>query len=210
MIQSSTRQRASEEEKKYQRQLLEFNNFLINLGLAEDKRIVDPIQREKRRINVIRENNFHNTNKLLKNYRKIAWSVKTAPYDIADLLGKEFEDVDKLLKALDISDDIKGDKGEHVIDLLKDHRGMIRALHVAVSKLILYPDHGGELYSLITEKYIKDTSNPSIRRFYYTPTLEQRLHSYLNGNTYEAVENEINKYIEVGKIRKVETGKVMK
>ena len=166
MIQSSTRQRVSEEEKKYQRQLLEFNNFLINLGLAEDKRIVDPIQREKRRINVIRENNFHNTNKLLKNYRKIAWSVKTAPYDIADLLGKEFEDVDKLLKALDISDDIKGDKGEHVIDLLKDHRGMIRALHVAVSKLILYPDHGAELYSLITEKYMKDEKIENFEEYF--------------------------------------------
>jgi len=117
---------------------------------------VDPVQREKRRITVIRENNFHNTNKLLKNYRKIAWSVKTAPYDIADLLGKEFEDVDKLLKALDISDDARTDKGEHVIDLLKDHRGMIRALHVAVAKLMIYPDHGEELYNLIVDKYMRE------------------------------------------------------
>lgn len=59
-------------------------------------------------------------------------------------------------------------------------------------------------------RYIKDTSNPCIKRFYYTPTLEQRLQSYLNGNTYDAVENVINKYIEVGKIRKVEAEKVMK
>lgn len=59
-------------------------------------------------------------------------------------------------------------------------------------------------------QYIKDTNNPGIKRFYYTPTLEQRLQSYLNGKTYDAVESEIDKYIEMGKIRKMDTGKVMK
>ena len=134
------REKGTEEERKFRSHLQEFNEFLIKLGLASDKRIVDPIQREQRRIKVIRENNYHNTNKLLRNYRKIAWSVKTAPYDVADLLGCEFEDVDKLLKALDLSDDMKLSKGEHVIDLLSDHRRMLRALHNAVAKIKIYPE----------------------------------------------------------------------
>ena len=40
--------------------------------------------------------------------------------------------------------------------------------------------------------------------------ISKRLQSYLNGNTYSVVEKEIDKYIEVGKMRKAETGKVMK
>lgn len=168
MQQTTIRQRATEKEREYQSQLQEFNDFLIKLGLASDKRIVDPVKRERRRITVIRENNFHNTSKLLKNYRKIAWSVKTAPYDIADLLGQEFEDVDKLLKALDLSDDIRAEKGEYVIDLLKDHRRMIRALHVAVAKLMIYPDHGEELYKLIVEKYMRDEKIDNFEEYFCT------------------------------------------
>ena len=168
MQQTTIRQRATEKEREYQSQLQEFNDFLIKLGLASDKRIVDPVKRERRRITVIRENNFHNTSKLLKNYRKIAWSVKTAPYDIADLLGQEFEDVDKLLKALDLSDDIRAEKGEYVIDLLKDHRRMIRALHVSVAKLMIYPDHGEELYKLIVEKYMRDEKIDNFEEYFCT------------------------------------------
>ena len=94
--------------------------------------------------------------------------MKTAPYDIADLLGQEFEDVDKLLKALDLSDDIRAEKGEYVIDLLKDHRRMIRALHVAVAKLMIYPDHGEELYRLIVEKYMRDEKIDNFEEYFCT------------------------------------------
>ncbi len=166
MPQTTIRQRASEEEQKFRSQLQEFNEFLINLGLASDKRIVDPVEREKKRIAVIREDNYHNTNKLLKNYRKIAWSVKTAPYDIADLLGQEFENVDRLLSALDISSDNNLVQCEHVIDLLKDHRRMIRALHTAIAKIMIYPDHGEEMYALIVEKYINEERQENFEEYF--------------------------------------------
>lgn len=156
MPQTSSRQRQNAEEQAFQNQLQEFNEFLVKIGFATDKRIIDPVQREKRRVSVARENNYHNTHKLLKNYRKIAWTIKTAPYDIADELGHEFSDIDRLLKDIDAADDESIKKVDQSIDLLKDHRRLIRLLHKAVAKLRIYPDHGGEMYKLIVQKYILD------------------------------------------------------
>ena len=61
-------------------------------------------------------------------------------------------------------------------------------------------------------KYIKNTTNPDIRRVYHTKNWEQRLLRIIEGTSYDAVEEKIDTLIETGKIRKqgsteVKTGK---
>ena len=91
--------------KKEEEILLDRADVVLKLltmrGLIPDKKISDDARRaaqQKRQ-----KDSYHNTELLLKNYRRIAWLVECFPEAIAAELDRPFEAVDELLDGVNIA-----------------------------------------------------------------------------------------------------------
>ncbi len=75
-------------------------DLLINRGVVEDKRILNPqVRLDKQKRNQMA---YHNTELLLKHYRDIVWLLECFPDTIADELEEPMKDVDELIDRLDL------------------------------------------------------------------------------------------------------------
>lgn len=126
--------------------------LLTKRGLIPDKKISDDARRaaqQKRQ-----KDSYHNTELLLKNYRRIAWLVECFPEAIAAELDRPFEAVDELLDGVNIASIFGNRKLEQRTASVEQTRLLLDRINDALTVLKRKPGNGQDLYDLIYLSFI--------------------------------------------------------
>ncbi len=142
--------------KKEEESLLERADVVLKLltrrGLLPDKKISDDARRaaqQKRQ-----KDSYHNTELLLKNYRRIAWLVECFPEAIAAELDRPFEAVDELLDGVNIASIFGNRKLEQRTASVEQTRLLLDRINEALTVLKRKPGNGQDLYNLVYLSFI--------------------------------------------------------
>lgn len=142
--------------KKEEESLLERADVVLKLltkrGLIPDKKISDDARRaaqQKRQ-----KDSYHNTELLLKNYRRIAWMVECFPEAIAEELDRPFEAVDELLDGVNVASIFGNRKLEQRTASVEQTRLLLDRINDALTVLKRKPGNGQDLYNLIYLSFI--------------------------------------------------------
>lgn len=142
--------------KKEEESLLERADVVLKLltkrGLIPDKKISDDARRaaqQKRQ-----KDSYHNTELLLKNYRRIAWMVECFPEAIAEELDRPFEAVDELLDGVNVASIFGNRKLEQRTASVEQTRLLLDRINDALTVLKRKPRNGQDLYNLIYLSFI--------------------------------------------------------
>ena len=128
-------------------------DLLINRGVVEDKRILNPqVRLDKQKRNQMA---YHNTELLLKHYRDIVWLLECFPDTIADELEEPMKDVDELIDRLDLEMAKGNRRVENRLRSLEATRLMLDRINDALTVLKQKPRDGETLYELIRLTYIE-------------------------------------------------------
>lgn len=129
-----------------------FISLLIKRGILEDKEIDDEkiraAQKEKRK------NAYHNTQMLLKNYRKMVWVFNCYPEEILYELEQPFESFDRMVDRLDLEMSMGNKRLEHRMETAAKSRLLLDRLNEALTVLRKEPNRGERLYNLIYTAYL--------------------------------------------------------
>lgn len=126
--------------------------LLTKRGLIPDKKISDDARRaaqQKRQ-----KDSYHNTELLLKNYRRIAWLVECFPEAIAAELDRPFEAVDELLDGVNIASIFGNRKLEQRAAAVEQTRLLLDRINDALTVLKRKPGNGQDLYNLVYLSFI--------------------------------------------------------
>ena len=126
--------------------------LLTKRGLIPDKKISDDARRaaqQKRQ-----KDSYHNTELLLKNYRRIAWLVECFPEAIAAELDRPFEAVDELLDGVNIASIFGNRKLEQRTASVEQTRLLLDRINEALTVLKRKPGNGQDLYNLVYLSFI--------------------------------------------------------
>lgn len=126
--------------------------LLTKRGLIPNKKISDDARRaaqQKRQ-----KDSYHNTELLLKNYRRIAWLVECFPEAIAAELDRPFEAVDELLDGVNIASIFGNRKLEQRTASVEQTRLLLDRINDALTVLKRKPGNGQDLYDLIYLSFI--------------------------------------------------------
>lgn len=141
---------------KQEESLLERADVVLKLltkrGLIPDKKISDDDRRvaqQKRQ-----KDSYHNTELLLKNYRRIAWMVECFPEAIAEELDRPFEAVDELLDGVNVASIFGNRKLEQRTASVEQTRLLLDRINDALTVLKRKPGNGQDLYNLIYLSFI--------------------------------------------------------
>lgn len=141
---------------KQEESLLERADVVLKLltkrGLIPDKKISDDDRRvaqQKRQ-----KDSYHNTELLLKNYRRIAWMVEYFPEAIAEELDRPFEAVDELLDGVNVASIFGNRKLEQRTASVEQTRLLLDRINDALTVLKRKPGNGQDLYNLIYLSFI--------------------------------------------------------
>ena len=121
--------------------------LLTKRGLIPDKKISDDARRaaqQKRQ-----KDSYHNTELLLKNYRRIAWMVECFPEAIAEELDRPFEAVDELLDGVNVASIFGNRKLEQRTASVEQTRLLLDRINDALTVLKRKPGNGQDLYITI-------------------------------------------------------------
>ena len=136
--------------------LLERTDVVLKLltkrGMLPDKRISDEARRvaqQKRQ-----KDSYHNTELLLKNYRRIAWIVECFPEAIAEELDRPFEAVDELLDGVNVASIFGNRKLEQRTASVEQTRLLLDRINDALTVLKRKPGNGQDLYNLVYMSFI--------------------------------------------------------
>jgi len=136
---------------KQEESLLERADIVLKLltkrGMIPDKKISDDARRaaqQKRQ-----KDSYHNTELLLKNYRRIAWMVECFPEAIAEELDRPFEAVDELLDGVNVASIFGNRKLEQRTASVEQTRLLLDRINDALTVLKRKPGNGQDLYNLI-------------------------------------------------------------
>lgn len=130
-------------------------NYLVDAGYVSDITITDKRIRDMQQS--VRKNAYHNTELLLNNYRKYAWTLKYFPQTVAEDYDLEFKDSDTLIEALDIGIAQGNNKLENRLRNYVPTRNRVDRLLEAVSLVKEKPENGKVLHSIIDMRYINPT-----------------------------------------------------
>lgn len=123
-------------------------DLLINRGVVEDKRILNPqVRLDKQKRNQMA---YHNTELLLKHYRDIVWLLECFPDTIADELEEPMKDVDELIDRLDLEMAKGNRRVENRLRSLEATRLMLDRINDALTVLKQKP-RDGETLKIINE-----------------------------------------------------------
>ena len=99
-------------------------------------------------------NSYHNTELLLKHYRDIAWMLECFPGQVADELDRPFENLDRMIEAMDIEMAYGNRKMESRLAGVTKSRILLDRLNEALSVLQKKPGVGKTLYDVVFMTYI--------------------------------------------------------
>ena len=141
---------------KQEESLLERADVVLKLltkrGLIPDKKISDDDRRvaqQKRQ-----KDSYHNTELLLKTYRRIAWMVECFPEAIAEELDRPFEAVDELLDGVNVASTFGNRKLEQRAAAVEQTRLLLDRINDALTVLKRKPGNGQDLYDLVYLSFI--------------------------------------------------------
>lgn len=126
--------------------------LLTKRGLIPDKKISDDARRaaqQKRQ-----KDSYHNTELLLKNYRRIAWMVECFPEAISEELDRPFEVVDELFDRMAIASTFGNRKLEQRAAAVEQTRLLLDRINDALTVLKRKPGNGQDLYNLVYLSFI--------------------------------------------------------
>ena len=126
--------------------------LLTKRGLIPDKKISDDARRaaqQKRQ-----KDSYHNTELLLKNYRRIAWMVECFPEVISEELDRPFEVIDELFDRMAIASTFGNRKLEQRAAAVEQTRLLLDRINDALTILKRKPGNGQDLYNLIYLSFI--------------------------------------------------------
>ena len=129
-----------------------FISLLTKRGILEDHNIDDDkiraAQKEKRK------SAYHNTQMLLKHYRKMVWFFNCYPEEILQELEKPFENFDSIVDRLDLEMSIGNKRLEQRMETAAKSRLLLDRLNEALTVLRKEPNRGERLYNLIYTAYL--------------------------------------------------------
>ena len=129
-----------------------FIEILTKSGLIGNKEISEEKIREAKRKK--QEKMYHNTHKLLQNYRTLAWLLESFPEVIAEEIEQRFETIDELIERLDFDMAYGNRKLEERMESIKKTRFIVDKINEAVSLIRKSPDDGERLYNVLYLTYI--------------------------------------------------------
>jgi len=97
---------------------------------------------------------YHNTELLLKHYKNIAWMIECFPDTIAEELEQPFQNVDEMIKRLDLEITLGNHKIENRLASIRKTRLVLDRINEALTVLKKKPEDGERLYDLIYLTYI--------------------------------------------------------
>lgn len=129
-----------------------FISLLTKRGILGDQKIDDEkvraAQKEKKR------NAYHNTQMLLKNYRKMVWVFSCYPEEILQELETPFENFDRMVDRLDLEMAIGNKRMESRLEAAARSRLLLDRFNEAMAVLRKEPTRGEKLYQLIYTAYL--------------------------------------------------------
>ena len=139
-----------------ERRLLEqsdaFISFLTRRGILGDQRIDNGKMRAARKEK--KKKAYHNTQVLLKNYRKMIWIFSCYPEEILQELEEPFRNFDKMAERLDLELAIGNKRMENRLETAARSRLLLDRLNEAMAVLRKEPTRGEKLYQLIYTTYL--------------------------------------------------------
>lgn len=139
-----------------ERRLLEqsdaFISFLTRRGILGDQRIDNEKMRAVRKEK--KKKAYHNTQVLLKNYRKMIWIFSCYPEEILQELEEPFRNFDKMAERLDLELAIGNKRMENRLETAARSRLLLDRLNEAMAVLRKEPTRGEKLYQLIYTTYL--------------------------------------------------------
>ena len=125
----------------------EIIELMMDRGMLPDNSIEDESLRIKKQ--KLRKNAYHNTMLLLKRYRIISWMLECFPGDVAIELDRPFENIDKLIEAVDVDTSWGNKKLESRMKTIEKTRLLMDRLNEALTVLKKKPEDGERLYKII-------------------------------------------------------------
>ena len=139
-----------------ERRLLEqsdaFISFLTRRGILGDQRIDNEKMRAVRKEK--KKKAYHNTQVLLKNYRKMIWIFSCYPEEILQELEEPFRNFDKMAERLDLELAIGNKRMENRLETAARSRLLLDRFNEAMAVLRKEPTRGEKLYQLIYTTYL--------------------------------------------------------
>lgn len=130
----------------------QFISLLERRGIVEDPEITSERVREAER--ELRRNMYHNTQRMLKDYRDIVWALECFPEQVAEELDRPLKDLDALLSAVDTQLAMNNAKLEHKLLSIQKSRLLLDRINEALTVLRHKPGNGELMYNIIFQTYI--------------------------------------------------------
>ncbi len=130
----------------------EFIQLLTNRGILGDEKIRRESARNADRR--LKQNAYHNTMLLLKNYRTIAWLLECFPGTVAEELDRPLASTDEIIDHMDIRECMGDRKLESRVAALAKTRLLLDRINEAITVLEKKPTNGKRLYDLIYLTYV--------------------------------------------------------
>ncbi len=179
-----------------------FLNTLKARGVLGDVKIKDKALREAKRQHKI--NAYHNTLKLLQQYRMITWTLECFPDTLATELDVPVGNLDKLIERLDTEIAFGNKRLENRLAGVEKTRMILDRVNDALTVLKKYPNDGVRLYELIYLTYIAPETlthfdllyrlNMSTRHYY---RLREQAIKVISMRLWSADESELGFWLEV-------------
>lgn len=135
-----------QQESRLSAQSAAFIKLLTQRGILGDADIDDDkirqVQKDKKR------RTYHNTEMLLQNYRSIVWALECFPTTIVDELDRPLNDLDAILRYIDVELSLDNKKLESRIESIKKSRLLLDRVNEALTVLKRKPEHGEKMYEL--------------------------------------------------------------
>lgn len=141
-----------QQEERLRSQSEGFIRFLTNRGIIGDEAIKGNAARDADRKQ--KQNAYHNTMLLLKNYRTIAWLIECFPDTVAEELDRPFASTDEIIDHMDIQECMGDRKLESRVAALAKSRLLLDRINEAITVLKKKPANGERLYELIYLTYV--------------------------------------------------------
>lgn len=136
----------------YPSEMKKFVQLMINCGAIPDPKIQKvTAQQASQKFN---EKCYHNTKKLLENYREVAWMLNDAPMKLAEELDVPFTNIDALAERINTEEIFENGRLEHQLKSFEDARRSVTRLLEAVSALKYVPKNGERMFNVINQYYL--------------------------------------------------------
>ncbi len=144
----------AEQNKKdiHEQQTDAFVSLLTRRGILGEQEIDNARLREARKEK--KRNAWHNTQLLLKSYRRMVWVFSSYPEEVLQELEEPFKSFDKMADRLELELTLNNKRLENRLEALTRSRLLLDRLNEALTVLRSEPARGERLYQLIYITYL--------------------------------------------------------